>query len=103
MTDRALTTPPRDQRRLPGADLVAAGVEDLKGGRETEPALLVSIASTRLRDLGVDIPEQVIEQPQQRLYDLLQRAHGDDAHSRYNGLVDRIVSYANAADHARTR
>jgi len=36
---------------LPGGDLVREGLEDLRNGRETAPALLVAIGAPRLRRL----------------------------------------------------
>src|SRR5690242_11781488 len=36
---------------LPGGDLVREGLEDLRNGRETAPALLVAIGARRLRRL----------------------------------------------------
>jgi hypothetical protein len=85
---------------LPGHELVSAGLRDLAAGRETEASLLVTMAAPRLRRLGLDVPPG---DPQQnashRLYELL--TYGQDgAHSRYNALVGRIVSFARAAEHA---
>ena len=80
---------------LPGADLVEAGLADLAAGAETIPALLVSIGAPRLRDLGfsVDAPWS---HPERRLYDLLSRSDADAAHSRYNALIRRLVSFERA-------
>ena len=44
--------------RLPGADWVDRGLEDLASGIESVPALLVSIGAPRLRALGVDADER---------------------------------------------
>ena len=86
-------------RDLPGHDLVAAGVEDLARGRETEAALLVAMARPRLEALGVHVPAGGGPRPSHRLYALL--SEGDSgAHSRYNALVGRIASFARAAEHA---
>lgn len=86
---------------LPGADLVTTGLADLSAGRETESALLVAMAAPRLRALGLDVPPGGGDRPSHRLYELL--SEGDDAHSRYNALVGRIVSFARAAEHATAR
>ena len=87
---------------LPGHELVSEGLADLAAGRESEPALLVAMAAPRLRALGYDVPSGGGERPSHRLYELL--ADGDqDAHSRYNALVGRIVSFARAAEHASSR
>jgi hypothetical protein len=61
---------------LPGHELVSQGLADLSAGRESEASLLVAMAAPRLRDSG--------------------------AHSRYNALVGRIVSFVRAAEHAPT-
>ncbi len=84
---------------LPGGDLVREGLEDLRNGRETAPALLVAIGAPRLRRLGVVVPESV-EDPEHRVYALLVRTEGDAAHSRFNALVRRLVSFERAAESA---
>lgn len=87
---------------LPGHELVSAGLADLAAGRETEPALLVAMAAPRLRALGYHVPAGGGEQPSHRLYELLAQADRG-AHSRYNALVARMVSFARAAEHAAPR
>jgi hypothetical protein len=74
---------------------VAAGLDDLRRGVESQEALLVSIGAPRLRLLGVDVPPTVRD-PEERLFDLLARAEPDAAHSRYNALVRRLVSFERA-------
>jgi hypothetical protein len=84
---------------LPGHELVSAGLADLAAGRESEFSLLVAMAAPRLRTLGFDVPVGGDEQPSHRLYELLaERDLG--AHSAYNALVGRVVSFARAAEHA---
>ncbi len=89
---------------LPGHELVSAGIADLAAGRESEPALLVAMAASRLRALGYDVPpgSELPRQPSHRLYALLADSE-QDAHSRYNALVGRMVSFARAAEHASPR
>jgi len=82
---------------LPGVDLVERGIADLEGGRESAEALLVSIGAPRLTRLGLAVP-MPLPSPEHRLYELLRSRHGDDAHSRYNALVRRLVSYERAAE-----
>jgi hypothetical protein len=84
---------------LPGYELVSQGLDDLAAGRESEPALVVAMAAPRLRALGIDVPRGGGEQPSHRLYELLTETD-EGAHSRYNALVARIVSFARAAEHA---
>lgn len=81
---------------LPGADLVEAGVRDLTRGVVSTESLLVSIGAPRLRRLGFALPEP-LEDPEERLYELLRADAGDAAHSRYNALVRRLVSFERAA------
>ncbi len=82
---------------FPGHEIVSVGLADLAAGRESEASLLVSMAAPRLRALGFAVPADGIERPSHRLYELL--SDGDDgAHSRYNALVGRVVSFARAAE-----
>jgi hypothetical protein len=86
---------------LPGHELVSEGIADLDDGRESESALLVAMAAPRLRALGFDVPDGGVERPSHRLYELLEEQDGG-AHSRYNALVARVVSFSRAAEHAST-
>jgi hypothetical protein len=86
---------------LPGHDLVAEGLADLAAGREAAHGLLVTMASPRLRAVGIDVPVGGAEEPSYRLYELLER-EGPGAHSRYNALVGRMVSFARAAERAES-
>jgi hypothetical protein len=88
------------QLALPGADLVAKGLEDLRQGRETGEALLVAIGGPRLRRLGFDVPNRY-DRPEIRLYELLSAEEPDGAHARYNALLRRLVSFERAAECAR--
>jgi hypothetical protein len=85
---------------LPGSDLIAAGIEDLSRGIHSIPALLVSVGAPRLTRLGILVPDPIPD-PERRLYDLLHQADPDAAHSRYNALVRRLVSFERAAECAR--
>jgi hypothetical protein len=83
---------------LPGEDLIEAGLHDLHAGRETIAALLVAIGSPKLRRLGLDLPTQLPQHPEHRLYEFLARDDEDSAHSRYNALIRKLVSYERAAE-----
>ena len=85
---------------LPGHDLIAQGLDDLVAGVETAAALLVSIGAPRLRQLGLQITDP-IPGSEHRLYELLSRSDPDSAHSRYNALVRRLVSFERALACAR--
>ena len=82
---------------LPGEDLVRKGIEDLSRGTETLEALLVSVGAPRLRREGIEVPRPISD-AETRLYLLLARDHGDDAHSRYNALIRRLVSFERALE-----
>ena len=82
---------------LPGADLVRRGLDDLARGVESDEALLVSIGAPRLARLGFEMPV-VFAAPEKRLYDRLAADDSDAAHSRYNALVRRLVSFERAAE-----
>jgi len=81
---------------LPGADLIKRGAEDLDSGRESAEALLVSIGAPRLRSIGVELSSP-IPSPEHKLYLLLAKEKGDAAHSAYNALIRRLVSFERAA------
>jgi hypothetical protein len=81
---------------LPGADLIEAGLVDLRRGARTEAAWLVSIGAPRLRRLGFDVPDPLPD-PERGLYELLARRDPGAAHGRYNALVRRLVSFERAA------
>jgi hypothetical protein len=91
--------------RLPGAELVRAGLADLADGRETVAAQLVRIGSPRLRACGIEVPvtgEAALE-ADRRLYRLLSAEHGDEAHSRYNALIRELVSFERALEQRLSR
>lgn len=82
---------------LPGEELIRDGIEDLRRGIESVPALLVSIGAPRLARLGVQVPRPAAA-PEHRLYQLLYEEEPATAHSRYNALIRRLVSYERAAE-----
>jgi len=82
---------------LPGADLVQTGLRDLEAGVESASALLVSIGAPRLRRLGF-VVENPLPTPEHRLYLLLAEEDPRGAHSRYNALIRRLVSFERAAE-----
>ena len=82
----------------PGADLIEAGLRDLAQGLDSVPALLLLVGAPRLRRLGVPVPLREVVDPEHRLYAALAADDPDSAHSRYNALVRRLVSYERAAE-----
>jgi len=84
---------------LPGADLIAKGLADLARGAESVPAFLVLVGAPRLRRLGLAVPERPdVPHPEHRLYAALAATHPDAAHTRYNALIRRLVSFERAAE-----
>jgi hypothetical protein len=81
---------------IPGGELIEAGLADLARDVESVPALLVAIGTPRLRELGVAVPERSVAGPEHRLYALLAANDADSAHSRYNALLRRLVSFERA-------
>jgi len=76
---------------------VAKGLEDLARSNETVEALLVSIATPRLRGRGVLVTAPLPD-PERRLYERLAREDPDSAHSRYNALLRRLTSFESALE-----
>lgn len=85
---------------LPGADLIDAGVNDLRNGVVSVASLLVSIGAPKLRQFGYALP-RTIPDPEHALYSLLAQEDQDSAHGRYNALVRRLVSFERALACAR--
>jgi hypothetical protein len=82
---------------LPGADFIREGLRDLANGVESVPALLVLVGAPRLRRIGLDVPD-TDDFPEDRLYSMLAATYGDGAHSQYNALIRRLVSFERAAE-----
>jgi hypothetical protein len=84
---------------LPGAEIVLPGLADLKAGRESVNASAVQAAAPRLRRAGIDAPSATGDAPAAHLlYQQLSEELGDAAHSRYNAILDRVLSFAIAAE-----
>ena len=84
---------------LPGSELILPGLEDLYYGRNnTIGSLLISIASIRLTEAGLDIPQvSLVSEPELALYDYLQ-IDRDDAYSYYNSLLNSLNSFCAALE-----
>jgi hypothetical protein len=88
-------------RALPGGDLVESDLRDLGAGALSTNALLVLIGAPRLRRLGLDVADVGVSQPEHQLYLALAATEPDAAHSRYNALIRRLVSFERAAECVR--
>lgn len=89
---------------LPGGKLIRQGLIDYDLGQRTIAAYLVSIARTRFGRAGL-LPREESNRfadPEHELYQLLRRESGD-AYSRYNALLQELVSFEQALDHAVRR
>ena len=88
------------QPDLPGADLVAIGIDDLQRGEFTVEALLVAVGAPRLRSIGLDIPDMPAcpENPELALYAAIGAREAGNTHSRYNALIRRLVSFERAME-----
>ncbi len=88
---------------IPGEDLVAAGLEALGRGEHSVEALLVAVGAPRLRSLGVPVPDagRLPQHPELALYRAVGQRHPDDAHSRYNALIRRLVSFEQEIERRR--
>jgi hypothetical protein len=83
---------------LPGADLIRKGLTDLASGVESIESLLVLVGAPRLRRLGFDVPDDTPFLPEDRLYAKLADEGSGSAHSRYNALIRRLVSFERAGE-----
>jgi hypothetical protein len=80
--------------RVPGWELVSVGLDDLASGRQTVAALLLASASQRLAAVGIELPGELQPDATMRLYELVVAEVGEDAaHSRYNALRRRLLSF----------
>ena len=84
---------------LPGSELILLGLEDLcQGKNNTIGALLIAIASLRLTETGLDIPnEPLVSEPELSLYAHLQNER-EDAYSYYNALLNSLNSFCAALE-----
>jgi len=88
-----------DEPLLPGEELVRQGLAELAQGKLTDYSLLVLIAAPQLRRLGIAVPDAPLPGPaEHRLYERLEERLGPGAHSYYNSLLRRIVSYTRALE-----
>ena len=84
---------------LPGHELISKGLDDLaRGQSDTVEALLIAAGRPRLLNLGFSLPYQFPESPELVLYRKLEKAHGNAAHSQYNALIRRLVSFMRALE-----
>lgn len=94
---------PGPKEILPGEALVQKGLSDLQHGNLTEESLLVLIAAPRLQALGLTVPAPTLNgTPEHLLYGRLEERLGPGAHSFYNSLIRRLVSYTRALEREKS-
>lgn len=86
----------------PGSELVQQGMQDLRTGRVTCEALLLSRFASRLASCGYPLPVPPLPDAEIRMYELLGETEGTAAHSAYNALTRRLISFMSAAGKARS-
>lgn len=82
---------------IPGAAIVATGLADLAAGRDTVPALVVAVAASRLRRLGLEVA-RTIPDAELLLYRALVREQPQGAYGRYNALLRQLARFAHALE-----
>lgn len=93
-----------DLKNLPGSASVEQGLRDLEGGVTTTPeALLLATASTRLRRLGLAIPQISLPRDAELLlYAALTEKHRAPYY-RYNALRRELDSFMAALGARQSR
>jgi hypothetical protein len=89
----------RSLEGLPGAELVLRGLDDLAHARESPEAALIEVAPTRLRSLGVPVPQAATApgDAELRLYARLGARHPDrDPYVLYCAWLDQLESFLSA-------
>ena len=85
---------------FPGGELVDTRLADLAGEKVTIGSLVVSLAAGRLRREDVPVGP-AHENPEARLYALIERSAGDLAHARYGAYLRQMSSFADACRRSR--
>ncbi len=93
-----------DLAGLPGAVRIERGILDLKAGRLSTDALLVSIAVGRLKGLGVAVPDGTAfpKEPDLALYESLRDHPTGDPYFRYNALRRELDSFISCLEARKT-
>lgn len=89
---------------LPGAELVEAGLSDLRAGHLTPIALAICAMRTRLTEVGLHVtPAELSDYPEILMYRALGDAGESNPHSAMNAILRRLDAYASAAEARRFR
>ena len=87
---------------LPGAETILRGLRDAAANRRTVEAVLVSIASQRLRELGLPVaPGTSLEpEPELALYELLASVSNDPYYA-YRAALAELDSFITSLEARR--
>jgi hypothetical protein len=83
---------------LPGYELIQKGLEDLRLNTESYYTALLYSAETRLLKLGIELSGKRPDNPAMDMYSLLKSEFGEGAHSKYNALNRRLLSFCKARE-----
>jgi hypothetical protein len=83
---------------LPGYELIQKGLEDLRINTESYYTALLYSAETRLLKLGIELSGKRPDNPAMLMYSHLKSEFGDGAHSKYNALNRRLLSFCKARE-----
>lgn len=86
--------------RLPGGELIAQGLADLRAGTRSPEAFLLSRFHGRLAQVDVLLEADPLPDPDRGMYLALEERYGARAHSVHRSMTRRLVSYVHAAAHA---
>ncbi len=94
-----------DLAGLPGAARLERGIRDLKAGRLSTNALLVAVAASRLRGLGLPVRDDIAvpNEPDLALYESLRGHPTGDPYFRYNALRRELDSFISCLETRRLR
>jgi hypothetical protein len=83
---------------LPGYELIAQGLEDLRNSKDTFYSALLYSAETRLSRIGIILDGNRPDDPSMCVYKLLENEFGNGAHSKFNALNRRLLSFCKARE-----
>ena len=86
-------------QNLPGYELIEKGLLDISLNRESYFTALLYSAESKLAKLGINLgglrPPDAVSQ----MYGFLQSEFGDGAHSKFNALNRRLISFCKSLEH----
>lgn len=87
---------------LPGAEIVAAGLADLRACRVTAESLALQAMPGRLHALGIEVGGEISD-AEIALYEHLRASGHSDAYGYYNSLRRRLDSFCCALEQRQLR